>query len=185
MRVIAGEAKGRKLRTPSGGKTRPLTGRVRESLFSSLGVLTVDADVLDLYAGTGSIGLEALSRGARRCVFVERNRSALEALRANVAAVALGGEIVADDVERYLAGPAGPFDLVFVDPPYALPLASLAGVLERLLRHLADGAVVVVHRRSGGDPPPVAPGMRLVDRRRFGDSELFRYEFVSEEQEDT
>ena len=132
MRIIAGSAKGRRLVSPPGGDTRPLTGRAKEALFSSLGGRVVDADVVDLYAGTGSIGLEALSRGASRVVFVEKGRSALGALRKNIDAVGLGGDVVSEDVGAFLARVHDTFDLAFVDPPYALPLASLATVLEQL-----------------------------------------------------
>lgn len=185
MRVVAGAAKGRPLRAPKGTSTRPLTGRAKESLFSSLGAAVKGAEVLDLYAGTGSIGLEALSRGASRCVFVERDRRALSALRHNVEAVGLGGEIVADDVDRFLQRTtADAFDLVFVDPPYALPLASVAAVLDQLQRHLAPGAIVVVHRRSGGTTLLVPDRLEETDCRTFGDSELRRYRRKSDDEED-
>lgn len=175
MRIIAGSAKGRRLASPRGGATRPLTDRVREALFSSLGAEVIGARVLDLYAGSGSVGLEALSRGAASVVFVERDRGALDALRRNVAAVGLGGEVVADDAERHVARIAEPVDLAFVDPPYALPLASVLQVLERLEPILTDGATVVVHRRKGEEPPQQLAGLMLVDRRRYGDAEVWRY----------
>ena len=173
MRVIAGLAKGRVLRAPGEG-TRPMMDRVREALFSSLGARVEGAGVLDLYAGSGSLGLEALSRGADRVVFVERGRRAIAALQANVAAVGLGGEIVRADVAAFVDGAAGPFDLVFVDPPYDLPLASVEEVLGGVARLLRAGGVVVVHRRAGTGLPSV-PGLELVDRRRYGDTELTRF----------
>jgi 16S rRNA (guanine966-N2)-methyltransferase len=173
MRIIAGSAKGRRLRSPAGTGTRPLTGRAREALFSSLGSIVVGARVLDLFAGSGSFGLEALSRGAEYVVFVERGRAALTALRANIALVGLGGDVVAGDAESFVTGDR--FDLVFVDPPYALPLASVEKVLERTVAALLPGATAVVHRRAGGGTPAPA-GLRLTDRRRYGDSELWRFE---------
>ncbi|MBM3696185.1 MAG: 16S rRNA (guanine(966)-N(2))-methyltransferase RsmD [Actinobacteria bacterium] len=173
MRVIAGLAKGRRLLAPPGGGTRPMTDRAREGLFSSLGDGVVGARVLDLYAGSGSLGLEALSRGAAAAVFVERSRAAQRALRANVAAVGLGGEVVPGEVEEYLERAAGVFDLAFVDPPYALPLASVEQVLGGLVRLLAEGGTVVLHRRAGeGLTPP--PGLGVAGRRRYGDSEITR-----------
>jgi 16S rRNA (guanine966-N2)-methyltransferase len=184
VRVIAGAAKGRRLQSPRGTATRPLTSRVREALFSSLGPVTKGARVLDLYAGSGSMGLEALSRGAESCVFVERARPALAALRANVATIGLGGEVVADDVDRFLERTGGPYDLVFVDPPYALPLASVTAVIAGLVPHLAEGAVVVLHRRAGDDPPEPPAPLRQTDRRRYGDSELSRYVLDGEPKED-
>jgi len=175
MRIIAGSAKGRRLASPRGWGTRPLTDRVRQALFSSLGAEVIGGRVLDLYAGTGAVGLEALSRGAATCVFVEHDRDALGALRRNVTELGLGGEIVADDVTRYLAHAGATVDLAFVDPPYTLPLASVSQVLERLEPRLADGATVVVHRRKGEEPPQTVFDLTLVDRRRYGDAELWRY----------
>jgi len=173
MRIIAGIAKGRRLLVPRDGGTRPMMDRAREGLFSSLGESVVGARVLDLYAGSGSLGLEALSRGASAAVFVERGRAALTALRANVTAVGLGGEIVAADVDAHLARAAGPFDLVFVDPPYALPLASVEHALGRLARLLAAGGAVVLHRRAG-EGLGLLPGLTVIDRRRYGDTEITR-----------
>jgi 16S rRNA (guanine966-N2)-methyltransferase len=173
MRVIAGIAKGRRLLAPRGGGTRPMMDRAREGLFSSLGDAVAGARVLDLYAGSGSLGLEALSRGAAAAVFVERGRPALAALRANVAAVGLGGEVVAGDVDAYLGREPGLFDLAFVDPPYAVPLASVEQTLGGLVRLLAVGGTVVLHRRAGeGLTPP--PGLAVADRRRYGDTEITR-----------
>ena len=174
MRIIAGLAKGRKLRGPEGAGTRPMMDRVREALFSSLGPLVDGAVVLDLYAGSGSIGLEALSRGADRVVFVERGRRALAVLRGNATAVGLGGEIVPGDVLRYVTETDGCFDLVFVDPPYDLPLASVDEVLGMVRAQLRPGGVVVVHRRAETGEPE-APGLEMMDRRRYGDTEITRF----------
>lgn len=145
-------------------------------MFSSLGERVVDADVVDLYAGTGAIGLEALSRGARRVVFVEKGRSALNVLGKNIEAVGLGGEVVNEDVAAFLAHSRDTFDLAFVDPPYAVPLASLGTVLERLAPRLSNAATVVVHRRYGGEAPALPAGLVETDRRRYGDTELWRFE---------
>jgi len=175
VRIIAGAAKGRRLVGPSGDATRPMTDRVREALFSSLGSLVDGSRVLDLYAGTGSVGLEALSRGASQGTFVERHRGALRALRTNLTAVGLGGEVIADDVDRFLRRPGDSYDLVFVDPPYAVPLASLLETIEALVRRVAAGGVVVIHRRFGEDLPETVAGLVLTDRRRYGSAELWRY----------
>jgi 16S rRNA (guanine966-N2)-methyltransferase len=174
MRIIAGFAKGRRLVGPEGSGTRPMTDRAREGLFSSLGDVVAGAAVLDLYAGSGSLGLEALSRGATSVVFVERAGPALRALRRNIAHVDLGGEVSATDVARYLERPGSPVDLVFVDPPYALSLASVQDVLKKLIPRLAADARVVVHRRAGMDSPAVE-GLELVDRRTYGDTVLWRF----------
>ena len=174
MRIIAGIAKGRRLAGPPGSATRPLTDRIREAVFSSLGDAVPGAAVLDLYAGTGSIGLEALSRGADSAVFVERDRKTAAVLQANVEAVGLGGTVVVADVVAFLDGAEGPVDLAFVDPPYALPLASVVEVLERLEPLLSDEAIVVVHRRRGDEVPQPA-SLELVSQRHYGDADVWRY----------
>ncbi len=174
MRIVAGRAKGRRLGTPASG-TRPPTGRMREAVFSSLGDVVVDADVLDLFAGSGSFGLEALSRGAASATFVEQAREAVDVLRANVAAVGLGGTVVRDRVERFLARAAGSWDVVFVDPPYDLEAIAVAEILDRVADLLRPGGVVVVHRRAG-DPEPRPEKLGLSRRRRYGDGEILWYE---------
>lgn len=176
MRIIAGLAKSRRLVAPPGDTTRPMTDRMRESLFSSIGFQVPGATVLDLFAGSGSMGLEALSRGADSAIFVERDHAALDALRANVDALDIGGQVVVSDVGTFLGRCRESFDLVFVDPPYAVPLASVVEVVEKLSPLLTQGAVVVVHRRHGDDLPPRLENLVLVDQRRFGGAELWRYE---------
>jgi len=175
VRIIAGSAKRRTIIGPKGLGTRPMTDRAREALFSALGPRVSSARVLDLYAGSGSLGLEALSRGARSAVFVEQDREALMALRRNVATVGLGGEVVRGDAGRYLDRCGLNFDLVFVDPPYALSLASVQEVLSKLEPLLYAAATVVVHRRVGEDPPVGPDGLNLVGERTYGDSRLWTF----------
>ena len=167
MRVIAGELGGRVLRSARGGQTRPTAARVREALFSMLGALE-GALVLDLFAGSGALGIEAISRGAARATFVERAPRALAALRANIAALELGErcEIHPIDALAALRG-GGQYDLVFIDPPYA-EAAELADPLSRELPALlAAGARVVSEsdRRS-----PLALALPLVRERLYGDT---------------
>lgn len=176
--MTGGALGGRVLVAPAGRSVRPTTDRVREAVFARLGEIE-GARALDLYAGTGALGIEALSRGASRAVFVERARPALDALRRNVDALGLAARarIVAREVAAALAdlGRAGErFDLVFVDPPYgtgederALRAALAAGVL-------AAGAVVVVERSRRHALPPIA-GLVLADERRYGDTVVGRY----------
>ncbi|MGZ8785957.1 MAG: 16S rRNA (guanine(966)-N(2))-methyltransferase RsmD [Acidimicrobiia bacterium] len=175
MRIIAGSAKGRTVVAPRGLATRPMTDRAREALFSSLADRVLHARVLDLFAGTGSLGLEALSRGAQSAVFVEKDGQALVALRRNVATINVGGEVVGGDVSRYLDHCSSIFDLVFVDPPYALSLASVEEVLRKLGPLLDVNASVVVHRRAGENPPGGIGDVHLVSERRYGDSRLWTY----------
>jgi len=174
MRIIAGSAKGRRLDTPAEG-TRPLTGRAREALFSILGESVPGASVLDLYAGSGSFGLEALSRGAADVVFVEHGRVAVSVLERNLATVGLGGRIEPLDVTDFLGRSSGRFDLVFVDPPFALDDDSVESSLAMVVDRLNDGGIVIVHRRAGGSRPD-SDNLRLIDQRRYGDTELWLYE---------
>ncbi|MCP3977591.1 MAG: 16S rRNA (guanine(966)-N(2))-methyltransferase RsmD [bacterium] len=174
MRIIAGQAKGRKLRRPVEG-TRPFTDRNREALFSSLGNLVDGAAVLDLYAGVGSLGLEALSRGADDATFVEWHPPAVAVLRENVLSLGLGGEVVSGDVFDFLRETRDLFDLVFVDPPYDLPAASVEDVLEQLGDQLKPSGQVVVHRRFGESAPRVPADLELVWERRYGDAQIWRF----------
>jgi 16S rRNA (guanine966-N2)-methyltransferase len=176
MRIIAGTAKGRRLVAPKGLDTRPPTDRMREAIFSSLGTAIEGRTVLDLYAGTGSFGLEAMSRGAAAVTFVEQDRRALQALRKNVAAVGLGGRVVADEVSRALRKERAVFDLAFVDPPYALSSSDLGEVLALADRVLLEGAVVVVHRRRDSEEPATTGTLAPAGRRRYGDAEVWWYE---------
>lgn len=175
-RVIAGEAGGRRLAVPGGGRLRPTADRVKESVFSALGGRLRGARVLDLYAGTGALAIEALSRGAATAVLVERDRQALAAIATNLEGTGTAGraEIRRGDVAAVLGrvahgGAPGPFDLVFADPPYEMDDGTLAGVLGRLMAGgwLASGAVVVVERPAGATPPP---GWVSTWERCYGDT---------------
>jgi 16S rRNA (guanine966-N2)-methyltransferase len=185
MRIITGAAKGRRLVAPDTDETRPATDRVREAVFSALADWVVDADVLDLYAGSGSYGLEALSRGAASATFVESNRAAIEALRTNIATVGLGGTVVATTVEAFLERPGERrYHLVFIDPPWDLPTDVIDRQLAQIDRILTGEGEVVVSRR-GRDRPPEAPeGWELAADRRYGDARIYRYVKVREEDED-
>jgi 16S rRNA (guanine966-N2)-methyltransferase len=167
MRVIAGELGGRRLRAPRGDATRPTSERVREALFSMLGDLA-GARVLDLFAGSGALGIEALSRGAAAATFVERSPRALAALRANIEALGLAGRarVLEGDAVAALRG-RGEYDLVFLDPPYAAA-GSLEGPLARGLPGLlAAGARIVSEsdRRR-----PLELELPLMRERRYGDT---------------
>jgi 16S rRNA (guanine966-N2)-methyltransferase len=172
MRVIAGSARGRQLVAPRGTATRPITDRVKETLFGILGAQVIDARVLDLYAGSGSVGIEALSRGAASSEFVEHDRLAVAAIRENLnrAGVAEEASVHQMDVLRYLERSADDrFNLVFVDPPYEE--RAILAPLERLLARLAPGAVVVVkHHWRTAIPEP--SGLTRWRERRFGETTL-------------
>lgn len=164
--------------------TRPTTERVREALFNTLevGGELDGARVLDLYAGSGGLGLEALSRGAARVVFVEADRSAADVLRGNIDRVALGGTVRRATVRDVLrGGTTQPFDLVLADPPYALAERELAADLAALVPGgwLTDGGLVVVerHRRSGAPEWPAE--LTALRSRRYGENVLHRAEYGS------
>lgn len=181
MRIIAGVAGGRRIKAPDTRGTRPATDRVREAIFSAMGGLVETADVADLYAGSGSFGLEALSRGARSAVFVESSRRALEALRSNVGAVGLGGEVISGDVGNFIEGSSRRFHLVFIDPPWSLDAVVLGHQLDALDRLLYPGAQVVVSRRHGDPAPSIPENWRVAADKRYGDTRIFRYEKAESE----
>jgi 16S rRNA (guanine966-N2)-methyltransferase len=180
MRIIAGAARGRRLVAPAGDTVRPTADRVREALFSSLAPLLPGATVLDAFAGSGALGLEARSRGAAHVTLVEQDRRALVALRRNVDTVALGAsDVVAGDVLRMAATgriAGAPFDLVLLDPPYALSEDQLARLLADLEASLAGGATVVVERAASAPAPRWPASLRAVSERRYGSTRLHRAE---------
>lgn len=173
-RIVAGTHGGRRLRVPAGTGTRPTSDRAREALFSSLqSLLELEgARVLDLYAGSGALGLEALSRGAAVATLVDRDPAALAALRANVSELGLPATVEDADVVAFLRRPAAPVDLVLLDPPYELDVDLPLGLLGPWL---GPGSVVVVERRTRG-PAPVAPEALVPLRhRRYGEATLWYF----------
>ncbi|MGH3818938.1 MAG: 16S rRNA (guanine(966)-N(2))-methyltransferase RsmD [Pseudonocardiaceae bacterium] len=175
VRIVAGMAGGRRLAVPPHG-TRPTSDRVREAVFSALQARRgLDgARVLDLYAGSGALGLEALSRGAAHVRFVESNRRAAAVLRGNVETLGLAGaQVSAADVSVVLRGdPGQPYDVVFADPPYALDDTALAGVLSALVGGgwLAPAALIVVERPVRAATPSWPDGVFALTHRRYGDT---------------
>ena len=177
MKIIAGELKGRRLVVPRGLGTRPTADQVRIALMDTLTPYLPEARFLDLFAGAGGVGLEALSRGATRAVFVERDAAAVVALRRNVAALGVeaGTRILRADVDRALdrlAADGERFDLVFLDPPYDADL--VARTLDRLAAEAAMVAkAIVIAQHFTKHPPPSAVGALAAFRtRRFGETTL-------------
>ncbi len=173
-RVIAGTYGGRRLLVPAGTGTRPTADRAREGLFSTLlSLLDLEGcTVLDLYAGSGALGLEALSRGAAHATLVEREPAALEALRANVAALDAPATVVAADADAFLQREPSTYDLVLVDPPYELDVDPvLAGVAGRL----TPGGVLVVERRTRSGAPACPEGLVAERDRRYGEATLWYF----------
>lgn len=178
-RIVAGALGGRRLLVPAGRDTRPTSDRVREALFSTLETLVEldGARFADLYAGSGAVGLEALSRGAAHVLLVESDQRAAGVARDNVATLGAGGSVrvVADRVERVLRGvPDEPYDVVFADPPYALADKKVNELLEGLVDGwLAPDAVVVVERATRGAAPDWVEGLTPLASRRYGETTLW------------
>jgi 16S rRNA (guanine966-N2)-methyltransferase len=170
MRVIAGRWGGRRLQAPPGDATRPTSDRVREALFSVLAPRIEGARVLDLFAGSGALGVEALSRGAAEATFVDSAPGAIRTIRANLAALGGEAEIRRTDARRFLGAAsraARQYDLVFLDPPYRLAGRLGSELTAALPAVLAPGAAVVAEsdRRA-----PLELGLPLLDERRYGDT---------------
>ena len=184
MRVIGGQARGRRLRAPSGRQLRPTADRVREALFNILAAEIADADFLDLYAGTGAVGIEALSRGARSATFVEREPAHVAVIRANLEACGLEARarVLEDGVGRALGSLASRdarFHLVFLDPPYEDGLER-----RRSLRKLGQGPLLapgarIVLETPSRQVPPTGPGLVLTRVARYGEASLAFYEVAS------
>lgn len=175
MRVIAGTAKGVRLASVPPG-VRPVSDRAREGLFSSIGADVPGADVLDLYAGTGALGIEALSRGADRATFVEQTRAALRTIHQNLDRTRLAerAEVVASEVSAFVSrrrDPGRRFDLVLADPPYDADVAAVEGVLEGLSDGWVQAGGAVALTRGSRSFTPVIPVHWLVARRlEYGDT---------------
>jgi len=192
VRVIAGKAKGRKLRSVPGNITRPITDRVKESLFNILGGEIVDALFLDLFAGTGSVGIEALSHGARRAVFVERNRRAVETIKENlkITGLATQAEVIRGDVFRFLTrGPAIPpqvggergeapkekFDLIYIAPPQYKGLWSKTLLVLDEKDFLTEGGLAIAQIYPKEYQDLELKNLDLVDQRKYGSTMLCFY----------
>jgi 16S rRNA (guanine966-N2)-methyltransferase len=180
-RIIAGTARGRRIAVPDGRTTRPTSDRAREGLFSALTSALGGLDglrVLDLYAGSGAVGLEALSRGADAALLVESDRAAARVVRANLDALGLpNGRISTDRVERLAATPCpdAPYDVAFLDPPYATPEAELAAVLTALSANgwLSDAALIAVERASRGPEWTWPEGFGALRSRAYGEGTVW------------
>jgi 16S rRNA (guanine(966)-N(2))-methyltransferase RsmD len=175
MRVIAGALKGRRLRTPTWEGLRPTSDKLRETLFNLLAPAMAGARVLDGYAGTGAVGIEAISRGAREVAFVEHDRRAQALIAQNLAdcgiaeGYAIIGSTVLHAIETLRDGPA--FDIVFLDPPYASDIHDVLQTVGAIVKE--DGIVIVEHARRA--QPPVVTGLKRTREVRSGDSSLSMY----------
>ena len=175
MRIIAGRARGVQLASLAGDATRPTLGRAKEGVFSSIHFLLPGAAVLDLYAGSGQLGLEALSRGAARCVFVDEAADAVRIIRQNVALCGFAAEarVERTSAAAYVARAAGQFDVVFLDPPFAS--GEFPGILADLARICRPGAAVLCESPSGAEMPARAGSLLLGKTYRYGTVKISRY----------
>ena len=184
MRIVAGKLRGRRLQAPRDQSIRPTTDRNRESLFNVLShhwPQHLRGKVLDVFAGTGALGLEALSRGASCCVFMEKNRQGLALIEDHVAAFGLTDQariVRADATRPGSADPWAPFDLIFADPPYG------RGLGEKAIRALADQGwiadqAIVVLEEKRGHLPEILPGFDMLDQRDSGDTSIGMYKYVT------
>ncbi|HHY93322.1 MAG TPA: 16S rRNA (guanine(966)-N(2))-methyltransferase RsmD [Firmicutes bacterium] len=181
MRVIAGSERGRRLLCPPGQRVRPTSDRVREALFDILQHRIPEARVLDLFAGTGALGIEALSRGARQAVFVDDHPTSLATVRTNLERCGLTAraQVLRADAVTYLRRPAtqdAPFDVIFADPPYRWGgTSALLGRISPAL--LAPGGVVIYEHARKEEPPEQVGNLKRVRQQRYGDTVLSFYCF--------
>jgi 16S rRNA (guanine966-N2)-methyltransferase len=171
VRIIAGTHRGHRIAAPKGRETRPTSDRVRENAYNLIGPVD-DADVLDLFAGSGALGLEALSRGAASATFVESDRDACRTINANLDKLKLRGTVLCADVVRTVAGERRTYDLVLCDPPYDFDHRRLVQHLARLLNE--DG--LLVYESSGREDPPDVPGLTQRTSRKYGAARLTLFE---------
>lgn len=177
MRIIAGEAKGRRIKAPRGRATRPMRDFVREAVFSMLGPRTGGARVLDLFAGSGSLGLEALSRGAARAVFVDYAKEPTRIIQENLDMLGMSekGKVIKAEVLDYLRKARSselPYDLIFIDPPYRIDLKYRQEMLKRIAAggFIAPSAVVIIEAPLRSEPPQSSAGMIFSERRKYGET---------------
>ncbi len=184
LRIIAGSAGGIHLSSPKGVELRPTQDRVKQSLFSSLGDRVAGAKVLDLYAGTGAVGIEALSRGADSATFVEQHRKCVACIQENLVRTHFEAKVILDDAVRYLTHlPSEPhFSLVFADPPYDKTIGSLNQhpVLQSIGKILTPGALLIFEHFFKQSFTP-NPSWKLVDQRKYGETMLTLLEWNPEE----
>ena len=177
MRIVGGNLGGRVLKAPAGHATRPTSEKVREAIFNILGDVG-ETHVLDIFAGSGAIGIEALSRGAAHATFIDHDRTAVQVLRKNLAELGLddlASVIAQDAVTAVKRAPLAPWRFVFVDPPYASDLATRA-VLALPAASLAPDARVVIEHDRRHVPPDALGSLLRTDQRRYGDTMLSFYE---------
>lgn len=175
MRIIAGDSRGVRLETLKGEDTRPTLERVKEGMFSSIQFILPGAKVLDLFAGSGQLGLEALSRGAASCTFVDSDKEAITLIGRNAEAAGLKdrSRIIRGEAASFLSREGGGYDIVLIDPPYRQE--TLPKLLPKISAHCAQGATVLCEAEKGAQLPEEAQGLRLVKEYKYGTVKVCRY----------
>ena len=179
MRVTGGIGRGRRLKVPTGAGVRPTSDKVKQALFNILGERVIDASFLDLYAGAGGIGIEALSREAGSVVFVDSSRESFTAIKENMEQTGFGdrAQVVLAKAESYLKKTSGPYDIVFLDPPYAEDMQPILDLIAESGIVKTDGIVVAEHCKK--QPSPGKAGALVLYREaRYGDTILAFYKMV-------
>ncbi len=177
MKIIAGQFKGRFLKTPKGSATRPTQGMVREAVFNICQNEIAGARFLDLFAGSGAMGLEAISRGALHATFIEKDRNALSSIRQNIIELEIASQttIIPADANSAIPKLKDPFQIIYVDPPYEMDAKPL---IEKILsQHLLiqNGLLFLEVRFQSNQTPPEFAGLKQISSRRFGDALLHEY----------
>ena len=179
MRVIAGKYKGLKIQTINKNTTRPIMSKMKESIFSSLQYELYNAEVLDLFAGSGSLGLESLSRGAFSCVFVEISKEAVEVINKNLKSIEEDVMVENNDVLIWINLSNNKYDLIFVDPPFEFDSERVSLLLDSIYKNLKDNGKIIVHRHSSSDRTNIVKKLELDKEKTFGQSVLSIYKKVS------
>ena len=179
MRVIAGKYKDLKIQTIDKATTRPIMSKMKESIFSSLQSELYDAEVLDLFAGSGSLGLESLSRGAASCVFVEISKEAIEVINKNLSNVEEVAVVVNSDVLKWINLSEYKYDLIFIDPPYEFESERVSILINSSVKNLRDTGKMIVHRHSSSERTNIVKKLELDKEKSFGQSVLRIYKKVS------
>ena len=179
MRIIAGKYKDQKIQTIDKSTTRPIMSKMKESIFSSLQFELYDAEVLDLFAGSGSLGLESLSRGATSCVFVETSKEAIKIINKNLSNIDENAIIVNSDVFEWIIRSEDKYDLIFVDPPFDFDTEQINFLINSTYKNLRDTGKIILHRHSSSSTTNIVKKLELDKEKSFGQSVLSIYKKVS------
>lgn len=175
MRIISGYAKGRRIIAPKGTKIRPTSDRVKEAIFNTISPLVVESDFLDLFAGTGNVGIEALSRGANSCTFVDKSIESIKCIKYNISNVGFEDRstIILGDSRKIIAKLAKTYDIIFLDPPYGYNL--VIPIMKKLKLLLKEEGIIVVETESKIQLPSQCDKFRLLKTSRYGDTQVGYY----------